>query len=178
MSEIMTHSKKMFDPVNPSAEQIDIGDIAHSLSLLCRANGHFPHFYSVAQHCLNCMHEAAARGYSKRIQLGCLLHDASEAYLSDVTRPVKALLPQYREVEKGLQDAIFDKWISPALSQEELRHIFLIDDEILWFEFSELMDYALDDEEPMFAAVADVACRPFEEIEAAYVRAFYQFFEK
>ncbi len=178
MSEIMTYSKKMFDPVHPAVELIDIGDIAHSLSLLCRANGHFPHFYSVAQHCLNCMNEAAARGYSKRIQLGCLLHDASEAYLSDVTRPVKALLPQYLDVEKGVQDAIFDKWISPALTDEERAQIFLIDDEILYFEFSRLMDYALDDEEPVFATLPDVACRACGEIETAFIRAFHGFFEK
>ena len=175
MSEIMTCSKKMIDPVHPDAALIDVADIAHSLSLLCRANGHFPHFYSVAQHCLNCMHEAAARGYSKRIQLGCLLHDVSEAYLSDVTRPVKALLPQYLDVEKGLQDAIFGKWISPALTEEELRHIFLIDDEILYFEFSELMDYALDDEEPVLATVPDVACRDCKQVEAAFLEAFNRF---
>jgi 5'-deoxynucleotidase YfbR-like HD superfamily hydrolase len=44
------------------------------------------------------MKEAAARGYSERVQLACLLHDASEAYLSDVTRPVKQELPKYLEV--------------------------------------------------------------------------------
>ena len=175
MSEIMTHSKKMVDPVHPVDALIDISDIAHSLSLLCRANGHFPHFYSVAQHCLNCMNEAAARGYSKRIQLGCLLHDASEAYLSDVTRPVKALLPQYIEVEKRLQDAIFDKWIVPMLTEEERRHVFLVDDEILYVEFAELMDYALDDEEPVMASVPDVACRDIQDIESAFLEAFNRF---
>ena len=100
MSAIMTHRKIMFDPFSPRAEDIHIADIAHSLSLLCRANGHFPHFYSVGQHCVLCMKEAEARGYSRRVQLGCLLHDASEAYLSDVTRPIKPLLPAYLEVEK------------------------------------------------------------------------------
>ena len=84
MSEIMTYTKKMFDPLCPDAELIDIEDIAHALSMLCRANGHFKSFYSVAQHSINCMKEARASGYSGRIQLGCLLHDASEAYLSDV----------------------------------------------------------------------------------------------
>ena len=79
MSEIMTHSKKMFDPLHPKTELIDIEDIAHALAMLCRANGHFKTFYSVCQHSINCMHEAVARGYSRRVQLGCLLHDASEA---------------------------------------------------------------------------------------------------
>jgi 5'-deoxynucleotidase YfbR-like HD superfamily hydrolase len=52
------------------------------------------------------MKEAKSRGYSNRIQLACLLHDASEAYLSDVTRPVKAELPQYKEIEAPLQETI------------------------------------------------------------------------
>ena len=93
MSEILTHTRVMFDPVHPDPALIDIRDIAHALSMLCRANGHFPTFYSVGQHCINCAAEAAARGYSRRVQLACLLHDASEAYLADVTRPVKKELP-------------------------------------------------------------------------------------
>ena len=76
MSRILTHSKIMFDPLHPEAELIEITDIAHALSMLCRANGHFQSFYSVGQHCINCMLEAKARGYSERVQLGCLLHDA------------------------------------------------------------------------------------------------------
>ena len=55
VSEIMTYTGKMFDPLRPEWEKIDIADIAHALSMLCRANGHFPTFYSVAQHCINCM---------------------------------------------------------------------------------------------------------------------------
>ena len=94
MSEIMTRSHKMFDPLNPNTSLIDITDIAHSLAMLCRANGHFKSFYSVGQHCINCAREAAARGYSRKVQLACLLHDGSEAYLSDVTRPVKQELPK------------------------------------------------------------------------------------
>lgn len=97
MTSITTYTKKTFDPLAPKEEFLDIHDIAHSLSLLCRANGHFPEFYSVGEHCLNCAREAQARGYSVRVQLACLLHDASEAYLSDVTRPVKSALPEYKK---------------------------------------------------------------------------------
>lgn len=64
MSEIMTYTKKMFDPLHPNAELIDIEDIAHALSMLCRANGHFRSFYSVVQHSINCMKEAKTRGFS------------------------------------------------------------------------------------------------------------------
>lgn len=139
MSEIMTCSKKMFDPLAPKVELIDIEDIAHALSMLCRANGHFPTFYSVGQHCINCMQEARARGYSVRVQLGCLLHDASEAYLSDVTRPVKAELPRYKEIEEPLQETIWNKWLQTPLTEEERVQVFEIDDHILAHEFINIM---------------------------------------
>ena len=95
MSCIKTFTGVMIDPLRPEPEKLRIADIAHSLSMLCRANGHFKTFYSVGQHSINCMKEAQARGYSPRLQLACLLHDGSEAYLSDVTRPVKHELPKY-----------------------------------------------------------------------------------
>lgn len=65
---ILTHSKIRFYPVKPVKEDIHIEDIAHALSLMTRANGHFRHFYSVAQHSLNCYRKpkagAARKGYS------------------------------------------------------------------------------------------------------------------
>lgn len=131
MSYITTYLKKHIDPTNASADDIDIVDIAHALSLLCRANGHFEHFYSVAQHSLNCANEAKARGCSRRVQLGCLLHDASEAYLSDVTRPIKAQLSKYLETEEKLQNTIFNKWITPSLTEDETKQVFEIDDAVL-----------------------------------------------
>ncbi len=144
MSYITTCTGKHFDPVNPNIELIDIRDIAHSLSLLCRGNGHVKFFYSVGQHSIACAREAAARGLSRRIQLGCLLHDASEAYLSDVTRPVKQYLSTYLEIEKKLQNIIFDKFFPKPLTPEELQQIFIIDDDMLSYEFLHLMPESLD----------------------------------
>ena len=154
MSEIMTYTKKMFDPLHPNVELIDSEDIAHALSMLCRANGHFKSFYSVAQHSINCMKEAKARGYSDRIQLACLLHDAGEAYLSDVTRPVKAELPRYKEIEAPLQEMIWNKWLSIPLTSEEIRLVFEIDDTMLLNEFMALMDTALAAETPVLLSNA------------------------
>ena len=59
-------------------KDILIEDIAHALSLMCRANGHFKEFYSVGQHCIYCCEEAIKRGYSNTVALACLLHDASD----------------------------------------------------------------------------------------------------
>lgn len=172
MSYITTYSKKPLDPVTAGADEIQIVDIAHALSLMCRANGHFPYFYSVAQHCVNCVQEAQARGYSKRVQFGCLLHDASEAYLSDVTRPIKILLPYYLEVEERLQNTIFDKWIIPSLTAEERSQIFEVDDALLYHEFMEIMGERVAQTTPTLYATLDFSCAEFSLMERQYLQLF------
>lgn len=174
MSCITTYSKNPFDPVSANADEIKIVDIAHPLSLMCRANGHFPYFYSVAQHCINCVKEAKARGYSERVQLGCLLHDASEAYLSDVTRPIKELLPYYREVEERLQNIIFDKWITPTLTAEERRQIFEVDDALLYYEFLEIMGERVSETSPPLQATLEFSFREFNAVEEQYRQLFQE----
>ena len=174
MSEIMTYTKKMFDPLHPNAELIDIEDIAHALSMLCRANGHFKSFYSVAQHSINCMKEARARGYSGRIQLACLLHDASEAYLSDVTRPVKAELPRYKEIEAPLQETIWNKWLDQPLTEEERKQVFDIDDAILAHEFLNLMGEKITDQIPEIHSVPQFAFTGFDTSKHQFLRLFRQ----
>ncbi len=172
MSEILTHTRIMFDPVHPNPELIDIRDIAHALSMLCRANGHFPTFYSVGQHCVNCMREAAARGYSRRVQLACLLHDASEAYLADVTRPVKKELPRYLEIEAPLQALIWEKYLGSPLTREEHTQVFAIDDAILYWEFVTLMDTRLAETAPELRSVPESAFPGFEQTEQAFLDCF------
>ena len=177
MSTITTYSKKPLDPVTAGSEDIKIVDIAHALSLMCRANGHFPYFYSVAQHCVNCVKEAEARGCSERVQFGCLLHDASEAYLSDVTRPIKQLLPYYLEVEERLQNVIFDKWITPKLTEEERRQIFEIDDALLYHEFLEIMGERVSEVKPPLCGSADFSRVEFSLMENQYINLFNRFLE-
>ena len=172
MSEIMTYTKKMFDPLHPNAELIDIEDIAHALSMLCRANGHFKSFYSVAQHSINCIKEARARGYSDRIQLACLLHDASEAYLSDVTRPVKAELPRYKEIEAPLQETIWNKWLDQPLTEEERKQVFDIDDAILAHEFPNLMGEKITDQIPEIHSVPQFSFTGFDTSKQQFLHLF------
>ena len=71
MSYITTVTGKHFYPLNPNPQDIDIEDIAHALSLICRANGHFKYFYSVAQHCIACAEEAVERGCFCRRRKSC-----------------------------------------------------------------------------------------------------------
>lgn len=174
MSEIMTCSHKMFDPLHPDVELIDIADIAHALSMLCRANGHFKSFYSVGQHCINCAKEAKARGYSEFVQLACLLHDASEAYLSDVTRPVKAELPRYLEIEEPLQNTIWAKFLPRSLSSEEYNQVFEIDDAILAHEFINLMDAAIFDPTPVIFSEPEFAFTGFAHCQQEFLELFQQ----
>lgn len=172
MSCIKTYTGRMFDPLNPDSGLIDILDIAHALSMLCRANGHFRSFYSVGRHCINCAREAAARGYSDRVRLACLLHDASEAYLSDVTRPVKEELPKYLELEKPLQEVIWRKYMGEALSGEEYRQVFDIDDAMLYHEFEALMDTRLLPEEPELKSKPDFSFSGFGKTEQEFLDLF------
>ena len=172
MGCIKTYTGIMIDPLHPDADQIVITDIAHALSMLCRANGHFKSFYSVGQHSINCMQEAKARGHSRKIQLACLLHDASEAYLSDVTRPVKEELPRYKEIEIPLQNLVWNKWLGEPLTPEEESMVFQIDDAILAHEFLSLMDTQLGDTVPELVSVPRFEFMGFVECEREFLRLF------
>lgn len=146
MSYITTISGKHFDPIEPDKELIDINDIAHSLSLVCRANGHMKFFYSVAQHSIACALEAKECGYGRDVVLGALLHDASEAYMSDVIRPLKSQMSYYLEAESRLQDMIWGKFIGHIPDEAAQKKIFEIDDQMLSMEFKQLMAEELNDD--------------------------------
>lgn len=172
---ITTYSKIHFTPLAPQAEDIVIADIAHPLSLLTRANGHFPQFYSVGQHCIQCAKEAMAREYSERLVLACLLHDASEAYLSDITRPVKKNLPGYREAEKVLQDAVYRKFLGSVPDAEEEKCIKNVDDTCLYFEFLHFAGEKLYEQPGEMRSEPDFSLRLFSEVEEEFVKIFDRF---
>ena len=139
MNLITTYSGIKFNPIDPSLEDVSINDIAHALSFMTRANGHCKYFYSVAQHSINCSLESKARGYSKKIQLACLLHDGSEAYMADIVRPCKVHLTQYLALENKLQNTIWNALGIHFLTTEEYDSVFKIDDIILYNEFKYTM---------------------------------------
>ena len=97
MSWIQTFTGKAFDIENPQPDQIDIVDIAHALSHLCRYNGHTKWFYSVAQHSVLVAETIAERCSDPFVLRSALLHDAAEAYLGDMVRPLKRI-PDMRRV--------------------------------------------------------------------------------
>lgn len=169
---IITYSKVKFSPLCAREEDIKIADIAHALSLMCRANGHIKHFYSVAQHSLNCLQEAKARRLSEKVQLACLLHDASEAYLSDITRPVKRSLPQYKEYEAVLQSLIYSRFGLADLSEKDHEAVCSIDDGILFEELLYLMDEEIFDQRPGLVSLPDLELREFAAVEQAFLKEF------
>jgi HAD superfamily hydrolase (TIGR01509 family) len=169
----ITYNKIHFSPLTPISSDILIEDIAHALSLMCRANGHFPKFYSVAQHCIVCCKEAKARGLSDRVALACLLHDASEAYLADITRPVKKHLDEYHSIEDHLLGAIFDKYLG-GITPEEQYLVKKMDNTSLYYEFYHFMGEELL-EKPSITKIPDFSERPFKEVEQEYLDLFYSF---
>lgn len=98
---LTTFSGKQFWPLDPRPEDIDPVDIAHSLSMQCRYAGHCQKFYSVAEHCVHLSNLVKPEN-----ALWALLHDASEAYLIDVPRPIKRYLNGYVELEAEVMKAI------------------------------------------------------------------------
>lgn len=105
---VQTFTGRQFFPFSPTPESIDIRDIAHALSQLCRYNGHCVRHYSVAEHSVHVSRIVGARINDLTLARWALLHDASEAYLADVPRPVKHLpaMAPYREAEARLQAVI------------------------------------------------------------------------
>lgn len=101
-SMISVYRGHYFDLLNPQGFDYDIEEIAHALSNLCRYTGHSTKFYSVAEHSV-----LVSRILPDRLALAGLLHDASEAYCGDVSKPLKELLPAYKEIEQGVAKAIF-----------------------------------------------------------------------
>ncbi len=102
---IYTNSGNMFDLSDPTPEMIKIEDIAHALSHICRYTGHVKEFYSVALHSLIVSEIVPAE-----FALEGLLHDAAEAYLNDISAPLKTLLPDYRDIETRVESVIAKKF--------------------------------------------------------------------
>lgn len=94
------------DLATPQSDQIEIESIAGALSKICRFGGHCPQFYSVAEHCIHAVNQACLDGFTGDILKAILLHDATEAYLGDIVRPLKKLLPDYAVFEERMEKAI------------------------------------------------------------------------
>lgn len=102
---IQTFGGKRFDLLNPRAEDIEIEDIGRALSRICRYTGHSKQFFSVAQHSV-----LVSVVVDKPYQLHALLHDATEAYIGDISSPLKKLIPGIKEIEARIEGVIAQKF--------------------------------------------------------------------
>ena len=120
---IYTHTGRRFNLQRPDPESVDIEDIAHSLSMLCRYNGHCPRFFSVAEHSV-----LVSGIVSEHDALWGLLHDAAEAYIGDIARPVKSLLNNAHAIEDGILIAVAKRFDLPVPMS---KHVKAADDGML-----------------------------------------------
>jgi hypothetical protein len=105
---MQTFLGRKFWPMDPRADEVFIEDIAHSLSLQCRYAGHCHRFYSVAEHSVLMARHLRWEGVD--VALWALLHDASEAYLVDIPRPVKPYLGGYKEAEAKVMAVVAERF--------------------------------------------------------------------
>lgn len=133
---ISTYTGKKIWPLDPKAEDIEILDIAIGLSRICRFASQTRDFYSVAQHCVIASHLVPGPD-----ALWALLHDAQEAYICDLPKPLKQLFPKYEEAEMRLTLAVMEKFELPRKIPDS---VIEIDRFLLVTEAAQLMDHHPD----------------------------------
>ncbi len=116
MKTFITNSGIALDPADIQPSDIRTSDIAHALARLCRFSGHCSEFYSVAQHSVYISYYVP-----QQYALEALMHDATEAYLGDMTRPVKSLLPEYSFLEDKVWDVIAAHYNLPKEPSEIVK---------------------------------------------------------
>lgn len=136
-SWVQTFSGKRIHPLNAHPDEICIEDIAHALSNQCRFTGHVKSFYSVSEHSVRCSWIVP-----EELRLAALLHDASEAYMGDMSRPMKhssGLLGElYRQYEENLERIIAEKFGLPHPMPPEIKEA---DDILLMTERRDLLPH-------------------------------------
>lgn len=106
---IKTASGRLVDLADFQHDDIHDQDIAHPLSMICRYGGHVPGHYSVAEHSILVSRLVEHWGFDAIVQLQALLHDAPEAYIGDMVRPLKSFMPEFREYEHQVLTVIFER---------------------------------------------------------------------
>lgn len=165
---LQVYSGRQFWPLDARPEEVDIVDIAHALSLQCRYAGHVKTFYSVAEHCLH-----VSANVPQEFALVALLHDASEAYLVDIPRPIKSYLPEYKAAEKALEAVIAQAF---GLQFPWPAEVMDIDNRILLDERAQLMSvppipWGVDGLDPVGVTVIGMSPK---EVEDAFLGRFLE----
>ena len=110
--------------------------------------------------------------------LACLLHDGSEAYLADITRPVKKNMTMYLQIEEQLQHMIYSKFLDYVPQGEEAELITNIDDTCLYYEFLHFMDEKVYPVEPVMMSTPSYAFQPMADVEQEFLALFAELKQK
>ena len=176
MNWIETYTGKKFDFCALDSSVIDIMDIAHALSFLCRYTGHCRVFYSVAQHSV-----LMSRMFLENIHLArwALLHDAAEAYMNDINSALKELLPDYNKIESDVIKLIANKFglVPSEFIPDEVRRM---DIRMLKVEGSVLFpskanDWGLDSVNPL---EIDILSWPPYDAEKQFLKRYDEIFDE
>ena len=166
---MQTFTGKKFYPLDPKIEDIDIVDIAHSLSMICRFTGHSRFFYTVGQHSI-----LASYICNQEDRLSALLHDGSEAYICDLARPLKRSggFENYIEYEDRLQSMIYRKFNLPEAMPASVK---IADNILLATEARDLMHPLLPgwflDQSPLPFKIEPMLQ---EKVEKLFLERFYE----
>ena len=137
---IQTYTGKKFCFRNPILQDISIIDISHSLSNICRFNGHCKQFYSVAEHSVYLSRQFE----NSQLAMEALLDDAAEAYIGDMSRPLKNIneMSAYRKIEQIIDEMIRERF---SLSKYRNAEIIDMDTRLLITERNQIMSRPPDD---------------------------------
>jgi hypothetical protein len=169
---IQTYTGGMFHILDPQQDEINITDIGHALAMLCRFTGHVRRFYSIAEHSVRGSHLVPAKD-----ALWFLLHDASEAYMNDINRPLKhftGIGSEYLPVEAAVMRAICQKF---RLPEDEPPNVKKIDNAMLFAEKEQLLaplDWDSKWGADIKAADVKLKCWAPEVAEVEFLHRFYE----
>ena len=142
LAYMRTWSGNKFYFRNPEPTSILIEDIAHSLSLQCRFNGHCDKHYSVPEHSVKVANKALDESPEDyRLALTALLHDAAETYTGDIVSPLKAILPDFKNVERRVEICISQRFGLTYPLPDEVKRF---DKEVLSDEFVTIAPFSCD----------------------------------
>ena len=146
----IVHGRKFY-PCDPRPDEVFIEDIAHALGNQCRFNGHTDCFYSVAEHCWHCSYQVPQED-----ALEALLHDAAEAYLGDLIRPLK-MLPEvggpYIRLEKQLEAVIAERFKLRYPWPESVKRA---DEAVITAEMEQIIEHAMKGDLHDASVMADI----------------------
>jgi hypothetical protein len=169
LSKIMTQSGRLVAPAGPAPEDLSIKDIAYSLAGINRFTGHARPRYNVAEHSVyvSAYAQLMKRGHSVIAALWGLLHDASEAYMSDISRPLKQhpQLEGYRVLEAGVQGIVQYRFLPRLCTAEENALVHEADAALCVLELEELLPPS---------TVTLLSCWSPEEAELRFLKRYYE----